>query len=342
MRIVVIDDTLLYRKLISDVINVIPGIDVIRRCRDGQVGLNAIRLLKPDLVTLDLDMPELNGLELLDKIKEEGLDVGVIIVSAHTKAGSLQTLEALNKGAFDFITKPDGEGYSDLKDQLISKIEAWNEAHKEKRTVQVAKKVDKGRESLTLDYKPEVLSIGVSTGGPEALGHLIPQLPKDFPLPILIVQHMPPIFTKSLATNLNKISQVEVKEAVNGEVIKSGCVYIAPGGLQMKVAKLGENLIIRITNDPPVSSCKPSVDYLFKSLALTIPGKVLPIVLTGMGSDGTLGVKLLKRHKCYTIVQDQESSVVFGMPSSIIREDLSDVILPLKEISTFLTGLDYV
>lgn len=339
MRIVVIDDTILYRKLISDVISAIPGIDVVKRCRNGQIGLEAIRLLKPDLITLDLDMPELNGLELLDILQEEGIEVGVIVISAHTKAGSIQTLKALDKGAFDFITKPDGEGDIDLKDQLISKIEAWDEAHREKKQVKLRKHIFKVSKRHSLDYSPELIAIGVSTGGPEALKHILPNLPSNFPLPILIVQHMPPIFTKSLANNLSLQSNLEVKEAENGEVIKKGYVYIAPGGKQMKIAKLLDKLILRITDDPPVCSCKPSVDYLFKSLSFVIPGKVLPIILTGMGTDGTLGTKLLSRHKCFTIAQDQESSVVFGMPGSIVREGLSDLILPLNDISPFLTGL---
>lgn len=339
MRIVVIDDTLLYRKLISDIISVIPGIDVIKRCRNGQVGLEAIRLLKPDLVTLDLDMPELNGLELLDILQKEGINVGVIVISAHTKAGSIQTLKALDKGVFDFITKPDGDSDIDLKDQLIAKIEAWDEAHRQKQQVRLRKHISTIKKRHSLDYSPELIAIGVSTGGPEALKHIIPQLPTNFPLPILIVQHMPPIFTQSLAKNLNLQSNLEVKEAVNGEVVQKGSVYIAPGGKQMKVAKLGYKLIIRITDDPPVTSCKPSVDYLFKSLSLVKPGKVLPIIMTGMGTDGTLGTKLLSRHKCFTVIQDQDTSVVFGMPGSIIREGLADLILPLNDITPFLTGL---
>lgn len=339
MRIVVIDDTILYRKLISDVITAIPGIDVVKRCRNGQVGLEAIRMLKPDLITLDLDMPELNGLELLDILKKEGIQVGVIIVSAHTKAGSIQTLAALDKGAFDFITKPDGESDIDLKGQLISKIRAWDETHREKQQVRLKKHITRTHKRHSLDYSPELIAIGISTGGPEALKHVIPQLAGNFPKPILIVQHMPPIFTKSLANNLNQQSNLEVKEAENGEEIRKGCVYIAPGGKQMKIAKLGHKLIIRITDDPPVSSCKPSVDYLFKSLSFVTPGRVLPIVMTGMGTDGTLGTKLLARHKCFTVVQDQESSVVFGMPGSIIKEGLSDLVLPLSEISPFLSGL---
>lgn len=342
MKIIVVDDTLLFRKLVSDVISTDSDCEVIKRCRNGAVALEAIKELKPDLITLDLDMPVMNGLELLDNLNKEGIEIGVIVISAHTVTGGLQTIEALGKGAFDFITKPsessEEANINLLKNILLPRIKSWKKSLSLKNNkIKTEIKPDIPQE---LDYIPEIAAIGVSTGGPEALRKIIPRLPGDFKLPILIVQHMPPIFTSSLANILNQHSNLTVKEATDREKVLKGHVYIAPGGKQMKVEKVNNTLLIKITDDPAEQNCKPSVNYLFRSLANTMPGKVLALILTGMGNDGALGVKLLKRHKCYTIVQNETSSVVFGMPRAIINQGSANRVLSLREIVDFLLELN--
>lgn len=338
MRVLIIDDTTLFRKVISDAISSDPEIDLVGRARNGVVGLNKIRELKPDIVTLDLDMPEMNGLEVLKQIEREKIDTGIIVVSAHTTAGGAKTIEALQHGAFDFITKPSLDSIEKnmefLKSNLLPKLKAWKSKtgplKRDQAKVNIEDIVFKKRGMIGI---PEMVAIGISTGGPNALRQLLPKFHKSFRVPILIVQHMPAIFTNSLADMLDKISPLKVKEAADGEILKQGFVYIAPGDKQMKIICDSDFKKIKLTDDPPENSCRPSVDYLFRSLANNFPGKTVSVIMTGMGHDGCLGVKLLKRHGCISIVQDEESSTIYGMPQKIVEAKLADVIVPLEDIS---------
>ncbi len=336
MRVIVIDDTILFRKLISDVITEDPNIEIVGRCRNGIIGLNKIRELKPDIVTLDLEMPEMDGLEVLDNIKKENIDVGVIVVSCQTSIGGSKTIQALQKGAFDFITKPNSDSIEEnkilLKKSLLPKFKALMLGRSKSAFIPKNKIVE--NISITSRHidTPQVVALGISTGGPEALRRILPNIPASFKLPILIVQHMPAIFTKSLSEMLNNLCPLNVKEAENRDLVKRGNIYLAPGGKQMKVVNENNQMQIRINDDPPENSCKPAVDYLFRSLANNFPGKTLSVVMTGMGSDGLLGVKLLKRHGCVSIVQDEPTSVVYGMPKMIIEAQLADIVVPLDQI----------
>ena len=182
--------------------------------------------------------------------------------------------------------------------------------------------------------------IGVSTGGPAALDVLLPALPASFPLPILVVQHMPPIFTKSLADSLAPKCAVQVREAMQGELAKPNTVYIAPGGQQMRLGMSPDNQpVLEITNDPPENNCRPAVDYLFRSAASRFPGRAMAVILTGMGSDGTLGLRLLKRHGCFAIAQDEASCIVYGMPKAAVDAGVADVVLPLHSIASRITSV---
>lgn len=353
MRVLIIDDSTLFRKIISDAISGDPEIEVVGRSRDGVVGFQKLKELNPDVVTLDMEMPEMCGLEVLDAINREKIDVAVIMISAHTRSGGEKTLQALQKGAFDFVTKPDlgsvDENTKFLRETLIQKIKIGSTHKRRPRQTaiggtttiarpQVAVKTPSSRvaESRIIGLPPEILAIGISTGGPEALRKMLPKIPINFKVPILIVQHMPDIFTKSLADMLNNICPLNVKEAADGDIIEAGTVYIARGGRQMKLMKEGKNKVLRLTDDPPESSCKPSVNYLFRSLANHFPGKTAAVIMTGMGNDGALGLKLLRRHGCRTIAQDEASSTVFGMPKVAIEANLIDTIVSLDDMSKSL------
>jgi len=352
MRVVVVDDSALFRRVLADVLSSLQDIEVVGWAPNGKVALEKIRELKPDLVTLDLEMPEMNGLEVIDALAGTKNAPAIIVVSALTKKGGHLTLEALQKGAFDFITKPEAanpeKGREQLRTELASRLRAFSARSGVPRKGighQVAPKpeplpskvVVKPRISVAerASMKPEMVLIGVSTGGPNALGILLPALPKNLGVPVLVVQHMPPVFTQTLAESLNTKCALRVCEAAHGMTVEVGTIYIAPGGRQMRIAPgAGGAKIIQVTDDPPENNCRPAVDYLFRSAANNFPGKSLGVILTGMGSDGTIGLRLLKRHGCFVIAQDEASCVVFGMPKAAIEAGVADVVLPLGAIAS--------
>lgn len=350
IKILVVDDTSLYRKVITDALNRIPNVAVVGSAHNGRKALEMIQALRPDMITLDIEMPEMGGLEVLAELRRLKLDVGVIVVSSFTKAGSALTIKALELGAFDFITKPTGKGPHQSIDHLVSSLEPvinafrhrWEIKRLLRSDVVVPERpkselppplVEKKEAGRALFQKP-LVAIGVSTGGPNALAQLIPSLPKDLPAPVLIVQHMPPVFTLSLANSLDEKSALSVKEAEHQEEIRQGVVYIAPGGKQMKISpKDDSKYFIVITDDPPENNCKPSVDYLFRSIANYYKGRVVAVIMTGMGKDGVMGLRLLKRRGAKVIAQDEATSVVFGMPGEAIKANVVDTVLPLTKIS---------
>jgi two-component system chemotaxis response regulator CheB len=267
-------------------------------------------------------------------------------------------MQALNQGAFDFITKPEGMSAEQSREQIRKALEPRLKALASRLDIREilqrqslkskvsappvlaatslssVNNVSERMQRLSGNNKPEMVLIGVSTGGPAALGQLLPALPENLGVPILVVQHMPAMFTRSLAESLDSRCTLKIQEAVDGIVVLKNNVYIAPGGKQMKLVSgsNGEKLI-KITDDPPENNCKPAVDYLFRSVANTFSGQAMAVILTGMGSDGTKGLRLLKRHKCFTIAQDEDSCVVYGMPKSAVAADAVDVSLPLDQIA---------
>jgi two-component system chemotaxis response regulator CheB len=356
IRVLVVDDTVVYRKIVSDILMELPSVEAIGTAHNGKIAMAKIASLKPDLLTLDLEMPEMNGLEVLAAIKKEAPDVAAIMLSTLTHKGGEMTIKALELGAFDFIPKPQAgtmeENKAVIKDALAPMLKAFSRQNQIKRILrgrppyQGAAAQEKqgpiqGGPVLRANGIPaqkghsEIVGIGISTGGPHALAQMMPKLPPNLGVPILIVQHMPPIFTRSLAASLNSKCAIEVREAADREPLQPNTALIAPGRTQMKVvgAGDGENRIIRITDDPPENSCKPSADYLFRSIAHLYMGRATGVIMTGMGSDGTLGLKLMKRNGATIIAQDEATCIVYGMPKEAIEKGIVDVISPLDKIS---------
>jgi two-component system chemotaxis response regulator CheB len=363
LRVLVVDDTIVYRKAISDIIEEIPGVELAGVAHNGKIALSKINILKPDILTLDIEMPQMNGIEVLTEIQKNHLGVGAIMVSTLTAEGSDMTMRALELGAFDFILKPQSKNQTEGKREIRAALEPILKAYARSRfsssLINRAGQIAPANATLGKTHlgqpagettrvrpvqarpasirrgKSEIIAIGISTGGPNALNQMLPKLPGDLGVPVLIVQHMPPVFTKSLAASLDKKCQLTVKEAENGENIMPNVVYIAPGGKQMKLVAGtdGQHRRIKITDDPPENSCKPSVDYLFRSVGDYYVGRTTAVIMTGMGSDGTKGLGILKDKSAYIIGQDESSCIVYGMPKAPAELGYLDVIAPLGKIA---------
>lgn len=352
IRVLVVDDTAVFRRIVSDALADVPGVEVVATASNGKLAMSRIVSLRPDLVTLDIEMPEMNGIEVLEAMAAARIKAGVIMLSSLTVRGGEMTVRALELGAFDFVTKPEGgtpqANLAHLRGILMPMIRAF-ERRRDIRTIlrgdvpgaaplkasppsPIEPALNGSTRRLARSGSP-LLLIGVSTGGPSALAKLIPALPGDLGAPVFIVQHMPPMFTAPLAASLDKKSAIRVKEAQDGEVAQPNHAYIAPGGRQMKLTAgpKGE-IIVRITDDPPENGCRPAVDYLFRSAALSFPGRSIAAILTGMGNDGTAGLRMLKRGGCFSIAQDEASCVVFGMPKEAIQAGVVDTVAPLDMI----------
>ena len=358
LKVLIVDDTIVYRKIVNDVLSDLPDIQVVGSAHNGKAAITKITSLKPDLLILDIEMPEMNGLEVLEYIKDKNLDVGAVILSTLTHEGGDMTMRALDLGAFDFILKPQegrmAENTETLKKTIAPILKAFTrrneikhllkgkisskESEKEDKRLQGTHQVVQRMQAAAsrLKQKSEIVAIGVSTGGPRALAEMMPSLPSNLGVPILIVQHMPPMFTASLAKSLDTKCSFEVKEAKDGETVLSNVAFIAPGGKQMKImaGADGKSRVIRITDDPAENNCKPSVDYLFRSIAHHYVGRATGVIMTGMGSDGLLGLKLMKKNGSTIIAQNDATSVVYGMPKAPIEAGIVDIIAPLGMIAS--------
>lgn len=363
LRVLVVDDTIVYRKIVSDVLSAIPGVMVVGSANNGKIALSRIQSLKPDLITLDVEMPEMNGLQVLEQIRKGNLDTEAIMLSTLTVKGGEMTIKALELGAFDFIPKPQEGTMSEnmaavtaLLTPMIRNIQKRIETKKRIREkYQTAKTLTSPAspldtllpprmESRPLPTRPlssgirsrsEIVAIGISTGGPNALSRMMPMLPADINVPIVIVQHMPPLFTQSLANSLNAKCSIAVREAKHGDILEPNVALIAPGGKQMRIAAHGDGKrrLVQITDDPPLNSCKPSADYLFFSVATHYVGRATGVIMTGMGSDGTKGLKLMRENGAGIIAQSEETCTVFGMPKEPIESGIVDTIAPLDSIA---------
>lgn len=342
MRVLVVDDSMLFRKVVRDALALEPAIEVVGSASDGRAALEKIEQFKPDAITLDLEMPEVDGLGVLRQLRERPHPPSVIVVSAFTDAGAALTNQALRLGAFDFVLKPSGANINDNRDRLAADLLPKMRLLAERRQLVIdrahspAKSQPSAPEKASEKFPeqpPKLVAIGISTGGPSSLHEMLPKLPADLPVPIVIVQHMPAKFTRSLADDLDRRSKVHVKEAEDGERLQAGTVYIAPGGRQMKIEAQLLSLKVRVTDDPPEKCCKPSVDYLFRSLADQVGARVLAVIMTGMGDDGTVGCKLLKQRGAHVLAQDAASCVVYGMPRQVIESGLADMVRPLDGIA---------
>jgi two-component system, chemotaxis family, protein-glutamate methylesterase/glutaminase len=365
LRALVADDSVLFRRVLADALASLPDVDVVGTVSNGRLAVQRTRELRPDLLTLDMEMPEMDGLAVLDALKQSGERTSVIVVSALTKKGGHLTIRALENGAFDFITKPDAANAEESRQAILREVTPRIRALANRLEIRsilgnktavasatapapqaspkpAANALDgiAGRMSrLANSSKPEMVLIGVSTGGPNALARLLPGIRGNLGVPILIVQHMPPVFTQSLAETLTAKCTLRVREAAHDELIEPNTAYIAPGGRQMRL-QAGPNGVktIQITDDPPENNCRPAVDYLFRSAANQFPGRSMAVIMTGMGSDGTLGLRLLRRHGCFTIAQDEASCIVYGMPKAAVDAGLADVVLPLESIAARITA----
>ncbi len=336
IRVLVVDDSAFMRNAITKMITSDPDFVVVGTARDGVEAIDKVISLRPDIVTLDIEMPRMNGLEALKVIMDKS-PVPVVMLSSLTTEGARETIEALELGALDFIPK----NLSDLsinivkiKDHLLRKLKEIGRKRFVPPKRKAREKVTVIRKSFEGQRKVGLVTIGCSTGGPRALQEIIPRLPADFPVAILISQHMPKSFTGPFAERLNQLSSINVKEAESGEPIKSGTVYIAPGGGHMGLLRRKAiDVRIRLLSDNGESIYKPSVDVMMLSAAEVFPGRVLGVILTGMGNDGLKGIRKIKQDGGRTIAQDEATSVVYGMPKAIVDAGLADKVLPINEIA---------
>lgn len=340
-KILIIDDSALMRMLVSDIIKSCNQFEVADMAVDGVEGLDL--LIKNngmyDVVLLDVNMPKMNGLEVLERIKRYKLKCKVIMVSTLVKEGAKETILALENGAIDFVLKPTNYGgdiMDEFKRKLISAITVAvgvTDEHSCEDDNIHADRVRVRSESTSSGSK--IIAIACSTGGPKSLKEVIPLLPMNINAPIVLVQHMPSGFTKSLSDRLNELSNVTVKEAEDGDILEKGHVYIAPGGKQMRVVCNGDNThSIKITDEAPRDGLKPCANIMYESLLESEYDDIVCVILTGMGSDGTNGIEKLSRKKnIYVISQDAKTSVVYGMPRAVTNAGLSDEVLPLNDIS---------
>ncbi len=355
VKVLIVDDSRIYRGILETALKTVPGLQIIGSVRDGFKALEFIKKTPPDIVTLDVEMDEMDGLETLKEIQKinktkPGKEVKVIMVSSLTTSGAEATIKSLEYGAIDFIGKPTTSNptisIDYLKRELGEKLLTFGGKQIRAvptRTIANPQPNRRVAVSLQATHKAsgniDAILIGISTGGPKALTELIPTLTRDISVPILIVQHMPPTFTKALADSLNAKSGYTIKEGSDGEIVKTKHAYIAPGGKHMIVRKVGNEVKISITDQPPEEACKPSVNILFRSAATAYGKKSIALILTGMGTDGTKGLAPLKRAGTYVIAQDQATSVVFGMPASAINAGLTDKVLPLNKVTDAVHSL---
>jgi len=346
IRVMVVDDSVVIRRLVTHAIEQDPMLEVVGTASNGAIGLQRIPQLNPDVVTLDIEMPDMDGLEMLRRIRREYPKLRVIMFSTLTERGAAKTLEALTLGADDYVAKVSNEGSLDLsmarlREEMIPKIMQFFCLPEQSRVaapsgparVPAAPPAERGTPVLQkMKVRPKVVVIGVSTGGPTALGAILPKLPADFPLPVLVVQHMPPLFTRLLAERLNATCQLPVREAIQDGPVEPGKILIAPGDFHMKLASDGGGARVFLDQSPRQNSCRPAVDALFASTGEVYGGAVLAVILTGMGQDGLHGVEILKAQGATVLAQDEASSVVWGMPGAVVNAGLADRILPLDEV----------
>ena len=365
-NILIVDDSALMRRLISDIIKSDDRFTVKDFAMNGLEALDLIvkNYRAYDAVILDINMPKMNGLELLEQLQKNRIRMKIVMVSTLTKEGAQETITALERGAFDFVTKP--ENYLDakqdgFKNRLLEKLclavnlpFSVSTAEDQKNTAGKFRTPGAGgsglgtiRSTMVRPHKKltgnkkgkrKLVALACSTGGPKSLQSVIPKLPKDLEAPVVLVQHMPKGFTNSLAVRLNEMSQVQVKEAADGDILRNGWVYIAPGGKQMRIERAGTNYKIVTTDEPERDGLRPCANIMYESLVGSAFDEITCVVLTGMGADGTLGIGALgEKNNIYVISQDEATSVVYGMPRAVAEAKLSDEVQPLDKIAEAVT-----
>jgi two-component system chemotaxis response regulator CheB len=333
IKVLVVDDSAFMRRVLTDIFLTEKDIVVIGTAVNGKDAIDKVKKLKPDVITLDIEMPIMNGFEALEMIMKEN-PTPVVMVSSLTKAHAEATIRSLNLGAVDFIAKEGGSisTVNNIRDDVIAKCRMAAKVN-----VKFLKKTSlssiRPTSAFTGSGSKKIVAIGTSTGGPRALQEVITRLPKNFPCGIVIVQHMPPGFTKSLAERLDSISELSVKEAENNDSVVPGSVLIAPGSYHM-VVENSLNPVVKLNNNPLVNGHRPSADPLLESVAKIFGPKAVGVILTGMGRDGANGMEAIKKQKGYTIAESQATSVVFGMPKAAIDLGVVDVVAPITEVAS--------
>lgn len=342
IKILVVDDSAFMRKAISMMLERDPEIRVVDTARDGLEAIEKVKKLDPDLVTMDVEMPRLDGISALKQIMREH-PCPVLMISSLTKEGAQATIEALSAGAVDFIPKQLSYVSLDItriENDLIEKVKSIARSRSRLFRRYIPKPLaghkDTGLPPFSQkDYR--IVTIGVSTGGPFALQHVVPVLPADLSLPVVIVQHMPPHFTRSMAERLNAMSALEVREAEDGMELKPGTITIAQGGRHLVFQGTAGRIVARTPDEPSASLHRPSVDVMFESANRLFDGHILSVIMTGMGKDGLQGARAIKESGGTILVQDEETSVVYGMPRAIVEAGIADAILPLDQIAPVIT-----
>jgi two-component system chemotaxis response regulator CheB len=338
----IVDDSVVIRRIVSDIISGDPDLEVAGVAANGRIALDKIPQTNPDIVTLDVEMPEMDGLQALKGLRKTYPRLPVIMFSTLTERGATATIDALSLGASDYVTKPAnvgkvGEGMARVRDDLIPKIKALcgrAVTIGAKPSVSLVGRVPAPKLSIRTGTRGvEIVAIGTSTGGPNALADLLPGLPADFPVPMLVVQHMPPVFTKLLADRLATRSSLPVVEGSAGDELRPGKIWIAPGNYHMALEKTANGARIGLNQEPPENSCRPAVDVLFRSVTEIYGAATLGVVLTGMGQDGLRGCEHIREAGGRVLVQDEASSVVWGMPGFVARAGLADKQLPLSQLA---------
>ena len=343
IRVLIVDDSVVIRSLVRHALEEDPALEVIGTASNGIIALSRIPHLNPDVITLDIEMPEMDGLETLRRIRSERPHLRVIMLSALTERGAEVTLDALSRGADDYVAKTSessslGDSMTNLREELLPKIKQFfTMAPTSPAPVANGACLSP---SLRARPTPRILLIGSSTGGPAALHKVLPQLAATFPLPVLIVQHMPPLFTKSLAERLNAACPLNVEEAGQGQPVRAGTVLVAPGNFHMKLKSQNGEVRVFLDQSPTENSCRPAVDALFSSAGDIYGGAVLAVILTGMGQDGLRGTHILRGLGATVFAQDEPSSVVWGMPGAVVNASLADqFVLPLDEVGAEIVRL---
>jgi two-component system chemotaxis response regulator CheB len=340
-RILLVDDSSVVRRVLTDVISSDPQLEVAGTASNGKIALERIAQLKPDLVVLDIEMPEMDGLATLAALRKKYTRLPVIMFSTLTHRGASATLDALTLGADDYVPKERNSlglaaAIDDLRHDLLPKIHALcsRDLIREQRQPKAEHKVSGPPPPRLPEHKIDLVVIGVSTGGPDALCKVLPGLPRDLPVPLVMVQHMPPVFTKLLAERLASKSLIPVKEAQGGEKLEPGTIWLAPGGKHLLINSSAQGMFLRTDETlPPRNYCRPSVDVLFESAVKITGGRTLGVILTGMGSDGLDSCEQIRKSGGQVVIQDQATSVVWGMPGAVARAGLADAVKPLTEIA---------
>ena len=362
LRVLVVDDTIVYRRILSTIIEELPGTELAATAPNGKIALAKMETAEVDLVLLDVEMPVLDGLKTLEVIRERFPEVGVIMISGANTSAAGTTIRALERGAIDFVPKPEGADPEESQRQLAQHIKRLVQLFQTRRALRPGRRsaVERPPVAARMPEKPappppvplprpvperyagkrpaqiELVVIGVSTGGPNALKEVVPHLKADLNVPVLIVQHMPPLFTASLAESLGRKSALPVREAQEGEPILPNTVLIAPGGKHMVIRQdpgRGDGHVVALNENPPEHNCRPSVNVLFRSASTYFGGKILAVVMTGMGEDGCEGVRAMKRQGCICLTQEESTCVVYGMPRAVDEAGLSDARVPVEQLA---------